>query len=186
MRHHTTLALVALLVLVHAGQADTSPPPIPYAEVLNGKPEELAWDKLKGRVVMVDFFSKDCKPCIKAMPMLVKLQEKYKDRLQIVGYHIGRGTPDEVAAVIAKLKLNWPIVMAPGWENPKVDIPGNDYLASLGSEMLPAAALFDAEGKLQHKDLRPDDAHAKVVEMLEKMKRPSSPGKGRKGRSRKN
>lgn len=184
MLHHTTGALLALL-LVHAAHAGTSTPaPIPYAQVLNGRAEDLAWDKLRGRVVMVDFFSKDCKPCIKAMPMLVSLAEKYKGRLQIVGYHIGRGTPDEVTAVITKMKLPYPVVMPPGWENPKVDIPGNDYLASLGSEMLPAAALFDAEGQLKHKDLRPDAAHAKVVAMLESTKRPSPPGKGRKGRSR--
>lgn len=177
--------IAALALLLGAGAAAGAPPagpsplptpsaaghaapPIPAERVLNGKAEDIRWETLRGKVVLVDFFSIACKPCIKAMPMLVDLQKRYRDRFAIVGYHIGRGSPDEVSALIRKMGLNYPVAMPPGWDNPKVDIPGNDFLAQLGSEMLPAGAIVDAQGVLRHWDLRPDAAQARVLEMLKK------------------
>lgn len=40
--------------------------------------------ELKGKVVWLEFWATWCGPCISAMPHLVKLQQQYKDKLQVI------------------------------------------------------------------------------------------------------
>lgn len=141
-------------------------PEIPVGPVLNGKPADVIWSALRGKVVLLDFFSYSCKPCLKAMPDLVELQAAHADRLRIVGYHIGRGSSADVQPIVTKFALNYPVVFPPDWENPKVMIPGADFMATFGMEMLPCAVLVDTAGKLRHWNLRPADVAPRVAELL--------------------
>ncbi|MEW4455278.1 redoxin family protein [Bremerella sp. JC817] len=51
---------------------------------LNGEPIDLA--SMKGKVVLLDFWAIWCHPCIKALPHLNELQQKYGDKgLQVIG-----------------------------------------------------------------------------------------------------
>lgn len=143
-------------------------PEIPLGPVVGGKAAELSWAKLKGKVVLLDFFSLACKPCVAAMPGLVKLQADHAKDLQIVGYHIGRGTPEEVQALVDRMKLDYPVILPPDYLDPKVMIPGQSFLESFGSEMLPATSLIDRDGKLVAWDLKPDAVPARVEELLKR------------------
>lgn len=49
----------------------------------NGKTIKLT--DLKGKVVLLDFWYRGCLPCLKATPDLMKLQEKFKADLVIIG-----------------------------------------------------------------------------------------------------
>ncbi len=59
---------------------DVSPPLI-LTKTIQGSPAaELGWDKLKGKVVVLEFWATWCSPCIKAMPHLNDLVEQFKNK----------------------------------------------------------------------------------------------------------
>lgn len=57
-------------------------PTIPVKQVVGA--ESFAFP-VKGKVTVIDFWATWCAPCRKIIPNLVRLQEKYGDKLQVVG-----------------------------------------------------------------------------------------------------
>ena len=157
---------LALAAAPAAPAAASALPAIPVGPVVGGSAQDLSWAKLRGKVVLLDFFSKSCRPCLAAMPDIVKLQADHKDRLSVVGYHIGRGTAVEIEDLIRRQKLNYPVIIPPDFDDRKVMIPGQPFLEAFGSEMLPAASIIDESGKLVAWNLAPAAARAKVLELL--------------------
>ena len=61
--------------------AEIQPSPLEIREVLGNRSiESLSWDKLKGSVVIIDFWATWCVPCIETIPHMNSLVEKYKDK----------------------------------------------------------------------------------------------------------
>lgn len=63
----------------------------------------------KGKWTLVDFWASWCPYCIKELPELKELQEKYSDKLQIVGVAVR----DEIADTQASVKkhgIQWPVI----------------------------------------------------------------------------
>lgn len=167
-----TRVLLALALLAAPSPTPETPPPalakpveLLAGPVLNGTREDIAKARA-GKYLMIDFWSIGCKPCLKAMPLLVKLQKEHAGKLLIVGVHIGRGTPAEVAPVLKKLEVTYPVIVPADYEDPKVDIPGADFMAQYGSEMLPRAAILSPDGTLLHWNLPPDEAHRAMTALL--------------------
>ena len=65
----------------------------------------------KGKVTLVNFWATWCPPCREEIPDLIKLQERYKDHLQIIGVSSDEGSPGDVAKFAAEHRMNYPIVM---------------------------------------------------------------------------
>jgi thiol-disulfide isomerase/thioredoxin len=83
-------------------------------EWINSEP--LTLDALKGKVVLVDFWTYTCINCIRTLPHLTALYDKYKAQgLEIVGIH----TPefefeknyDNVKAATVKYGIKYPVVL---------------------------------------------------------------------------
>lgn len=53
-------------------------------ELVNTSQKSVTLGELKGKVVWLEFWATWCGPCISVMPHLVNLQQKYKDRLQVI------------------------------------------------------------------------------------------------------
>ncbi len=72
-------------------------------------------DEYRGKVLLVDFWATFCGPCVKQMPELVKLNEKYKDRgLALVGLTADpKSDQDKVEEFIKKFGVNYQI----GYDN---------------------------------------------------------------------
>ena len=78
---------------------------------LDGKP--LSSDFGRGKVVLINFWATWCGPCKDELPMLVALQEHYRDQLQIIGLSIDTAPAEEVRKFVADFRLNYPNAIAP-------------------------------------------------------------------------
>ncbi len=90
-----------------------APEIIPGGVWFNSKP--LMLDKLKGKVVIVDFWTYSCINCQRTLPYLREWYEKYKDKgLVIIGVHSPEfefeKDSENVAKAISDFKLTYPIV----------------------------------------------------------------------------
>ena len=56
---------------------------------------------MEGKVVFIEFFGLKCPACKQAMPHLIKLQEKYKDKLNIMAMEVQK---NDVAPINAYKK----------------------------------------------------------------------------------
>lgn len=77
--------------------------------------EPLILEDLKGKVVLIDFWTYSCINCIRTLPYLREWNEKYKDKgLVIIGVHTPEfefeKSPDNVAQAIKDFGITYPVV----------------------------------------------------------------------------
>jgi thiol-disulfide isomerase/thioredoxin len=62
-------------------------PKLATGDLFNG-PAELSFDKLRGKVVLVNFWQTSCPVCVRKLPRLEAIHDKYKDEgLVVIGIH---------------------------------------------------------------------------------------------------
>ena len=72
---------------------------------------ELSTASLRGKVVIINFWATWCGPCRAEIPDLVALQEKYRDRLQVIGISQDESPPEVVRRFATQFHINYPVVM---------------------------------------------------------------------------
>jgi thiol-disulfide isomerase/thioredoxin len=114
-------------------------------ESLNGGNFKL--EDRKGKVVLVNLWGIWCAPCIKEMPHLIELQEKYRDKgFEIVGLNVGdedgaKETAENMKSFSGKMNLNYELA----WADDQVYM---DLLNVSKFQGVPQSFLIDREGKL--------------------------------------
>ena len=103
---------------------------------LEGKDFSLA--SLKGKYVLLDFWGSWCGWCIKGMPDLKKVYEKYKTKLEIVGIDCG-DTEEKWKQAVEEHQLPWINVRNAG---------DPDVTAMYAVSGYPTKVLIDSEGKI--------------------------------------
>ena len=110
---------------------------------LNSPP--LTAESLKGKVVLVDFWTYSCINCIRAIPYVKAWAEKYKDQgLVVIGVHAPEfafeKNVDNVKKAIGDLGITYPVAI------------DNDYgvWRAFNNEYWPAHYFIDAEGRARH------------------------------------
>jgi thiol-disulfide isomerase/thioredoxin len=88
-----------------------NPVPIPDLTMTTLDGRTITNKELAGKVTLVNFWATWCAPCRAEIPDLVKLQEKYKDQLVIIGVVSDDGPAEMIAKFAAEFKMNYPIVM---------------------------------------------------------------------------
>lgn len=76
--------------------------------------ETVSLESLQGKLVLVDFWATWCVPCVKAMPDMQKLQDKYGAKgFTVVGISIDEEGTKKVASFLAKskVKFTYPILL---------------------------------------------------------------------------
>lgn len=112
-------------------------------EWLNSPP--LTSEGLKGKVVLIDFWTYSCINCLRAIPYVKAWAEKYKDHgLVVIGVH----TPEfaferkisNVRAAVAELKIGYPVAI------------DNEYKIwrAFDNQYWPAHYFIDAQGRIRY------------------------------------
>jgi cytochrome c biogenesis protein CcdA/thiol-disulfide isomerase/thioredoxin len=112
-------------------------------EWLNSPP--LTAESLKGKVVLVDFWTYSCINCLRTIPYVRAWAEKYKDQgLVVIGVHAPEfafeKNIDNVRRAVTDLKITYPVAI------------DNNYAIWRGfdNEYWPAHYFIDAEGRIRH------------------------------------
>jgi cytochrome c biogenesis protein CcdA/thiol-disulfide isomerase/thioredoxin len=110
---------------------------------LNSPP--LTAEGLKGKVVLVDFWTYSCINCLRAIPYVRAWAEKYKDQgLVVIGVHAPEFAFEKnianVQKAVADLKITYPVAI------------DNDYAIwrAFDNQYWPAHYFIDGQGRIRH------------------------------------
>lgn len=121
------------------------PPVLPRSapKTLGQKVEggEVLLADYKGSVMLVDFWATWCAPCIKGMPDMQKLHEKYAARgFSVVGVSIDEEGAKKVKPFLAKRKFTYPILLDTDTKNA--------VWKAFGVHGIPVVFLIDKTGQI--------------------------------------
>jgi thiol-disulfide isomerase/thioredoxin len=118
---------------------DPDPAPDLKTKDLNGK--ELSLESYKGKVVLLNFWATWCGPCRAEIPSLIRIQEAYKDRLQIIGMDVDDTDADSLRAFVKAKGINYPVAMT--------SVPLRIAYGGIGA--LPTLFIINQDGKMVQK-----------------------------------
>src|SRR5437763_4506427 len=153
-RRLVTLAVLAvgLPVLVYLGFTLVTRPSLAQPGQLRKAPEldgGVAWlntDKpikladLKGKLVLLDFWTYCCINCIHTLPDLAKLEKKYEKELVVIGVHSAKFDNEKVTENIRKAMLRYQI------SHPVVNDAEHRIWDAYGISSWPSLVVIDPEG----------------------------------------
>ncbi len=106
----------------------------------------LTSDKLKGKIVLINFWATWCPPCKKEIPVFNKLYEKYSDKFEIIGVLYEKNKDEkELADFMKDYKMKFPVTV--GEENFRMAKAFEDV------KKIPESFLYDAKGNFVKKYL---------------------------------
>src|SRR5271157_366356 len=76
------------------------PDPAPEFQLKDLAGKDLSLASAHGKVILLNFWATWCGPCRAEIPSLIELQNRYKDRLQIIGLVVDDDDPDAVKQVV--------------------------------------------------------------------------------------
>jgi thiol-disulfide isomerase/thioredoxin len=127
-------------------------PKLPAGKWLNSPPLDLA--ALEDKVVILDFWSTSCAPCMNDLPQLISIHnDSSASGVVVIGVHDSGGQEADVAAFAKRWKLTYPIV---------IDLPvaeGAEAFSQMASQLkvnaIPYTYVIDREGRIAaHGSLR--------------------------------
>ncbi|KPU95782.1 cytochrome C biogenesis protein [Variovorax paradoxus] len=139
---------------------------------LNSPP--LSMEALRGKVVLIDFWTYSCINCLRALPYVRAWAEKYKDEgLVVIGVHAPEFAfekkLDNVRKAVKDLKLDYPVAV------------DNDYAIwrAFKNEYWPAHYFIDARGRIRHHHFGEgayDESEQVIRQLLAEAGRGTMPG----------
>ena len=167
MKRAFTLGIILLITaLVSNGQTDTTTlvsigdtAPAFRCKTLDGKTIDIS--KLKGKVIMVNFFATWCPPCNLELPVLQKkVWEKYRNDKNFVLIILGREhTEAEVRDFVTKKNFNMPF--APD--------PKREIFSLYATQNIPRNVVIGKDGKIIYQNTGFSEAEfAKIEQLLAK------------------
>jgi DNA-binding beta-propeller fold protein YncE/cytochrome oxidase Cu insertion factor (SCO1/SenC/PrrC family) len=107
-------------------------------EWINSKP--LSKQDLKGKFVLIDFWTYCCINCIHILPELKKLEKEFANELVVIGVHSAKFETEKEKDNILEAVLRYEIV------HPVVNDHEHDIWDSYGVQSWPSVVLIDPEG----------------------------------------
>ncbi len=129
---------------------------------INTEPFKIS--DLKGKVVLVDFWTYSCINCIRTLPHLVEWYDKYADKgLVIVGVHTPEfefeKDPANVEAAVRKFGIEYPVVQDNNFDTWK----------AYDNRYWPREYLIDKDGQIRHDHIGEgsyDETEKAIVDLL--------------------
>ena len=126
---------------------------------INSPPLRLA--QLRGRAVLIDFWTHACINCLRTLPTIRRWVDTYGDAgLVVIGVHTPEfafeRAPSRVAAAVRRLKLTHPIAI------------DNQYATwkAFENQYWPAHYLIDGAGRIRHRQFG-EGGHARMEKAIE-------------------
>lgn len=126
--------------------------------------EPLTLEKLKGKVVLVDFWTYSCINCIRTQPYLNSWYDAYHDEgFEIIGVHAPEFSfeklPENVERAVREAEIRYPVAL------------DNDFATwnSFRNQYWPAKYLIDRDGNIRYSHFGEgnyDEIEAKIRELL--------------------
>ena len=117
------------------------PDPAPDFQLRDLAGKDLSLASAHGKVVLLNFWATWCGPCRAEIPSLIELQNRYKERLQIIGLVVDDDDQDAVKQVVDSKGINYPVALA----------SDNIRLAYGGIPALPTLFVINSEGRIVQK-----------------------------------
>ncbi len=139
-RHHWIAAVYLLLSLSLVSCGGRQPSIANLDLTLNDtKGNEVKLALLKGRPLVINFWSVTCVPCKAEIPQLIALQDRYKDRgLIVVGVAAPYDAGPSVKAFATEHHMSYPVLVA----------EGHDLLETYGITALPTSLFVRNDGTI--------------------------------------
>lgn len=104
-----------------------------------GRYNDLVLKGSEGKPVLYSFFSTHCPECINKIPHLIDLQNRYGDKITLIGVLVEERNKEEIADFVAFYGMNYPVIVGAGSFR-LADAVG-------GVRLIPAMHLYDGKGK---------------------------------------
>jgi len=92
----------------------------------------------RGKLVLLNFWATWCRPCVKEMPALERLRDRYADRMEVLAVSLDVTDRDSVAAFVSGY----------GWKLPILTDPLNDVGDLYAVRVMPTSYLIGADGTI--------------------------------------
>lgn len=126
---------------------------------------ELSLEKLRGRIVLLDFWASWCVPCRKDMPEVRKISKTFgNNQLVMIGINLDSNRPS-FEAYLKEEGITWPQYYdGLGW--------GNKIARLYSVFSIPHTVLIDQDGVIQATGLRGEELEDKIGDLLKKIRKP--------------
>jgi cytochrome c biogenesis protein CcmG/thiol:disulfide interchange protein DsbE len=159
MKNIKSLSLLGLTIIVGLGLIgslsigapaagsslpDESHQPAPDFTLTSLDGERYTLSKLRGKVVLVNFWATWCPPCRREIPDLSRLHTKYKDRdFMVLGISLDEIDPDQIRKFAKNYKISYPVLHGPRSEL------GEIAKSYGGIQAIPTSFLIDKQGNIR-------------------------------------
>ena len=135
---------------------------------VTGTEQGLKIKGLEGKIVFLEFFGHKCPPCLASIPHMIKLQNKYKDKLAIVSVEVQGYNNSQLKSFAKEKGMNY-IVVSNEKANGIVD-----YISARAQWQgsIPFLVAMDKKGNVQfvQAGMLPESSLEELIKQLDTIK----------------